>query len=261
MTPIESGMFEWADLSTPDVDAAQRFYRALFGWQTSVRRTDMGEYVVAEAAGREVAGMMAPAPGSEGPARWTVFVRIDDLERSLERLTSAGGTVRAGPFPIPGEARIAVVADRTGAELAFISGGPQPDRGYFSAEPGTVCWVELMTRNVGDATGFYGEVLGWTAVTDSSGPVPYTVCRLGDREVAGMIGRPDHVPADVPDGWSVYFTVTDCAAAERLTTELGGEVILPATPTPAGPFAVLADPAGAAFQVMQIQQPATTDAS
>ena len=46
---------------------------------------------------------------------------------------------------------------------------------------------------------------------------------------------------------------------EKRATGLGGAVILPSTPTPMGPFAVVADPMGAAFQVMQIQEMATTE--
>jgi len=70
-----------------------------------------------------------------------------------------------------------------------------------------------------------------------------------------MIGRPADLPGEVPDSWSVYFTVADCEAAQEKAVELGGSVILSATPTPMGPFAVLADPAGAAFQIMEISTP------
>jgi len=40
-----------------------------------------------------------------------------------------------------------------------------------------------------------------------TGPVPYTVCKLHSDAVAGMIGRPVDLPAEVPDSWSVYFAV------------------------------------------------------
>lgn len=254
-----NGRVAWVDLSTPDVGRARRFYGDLLGWDFRVQQTDMGDYVVAHAGGREVAGMMAPAAGTEAsPSVWTTFVHVDDMEATLAAITEAGGRVEAVPFEIPGGARVAVVVDRTGAMFALISGGPTPDAAYFSEEPGAVCWVELMTSRVDDAIDFYGAVFGWSAETDSSGPLPYTVCRLDGRETGGIIGRPDHVPAEVPDSWSVYFTVDDCAHTERRATGLGGSVILASTPTPMGPFAVLADPMGAAFQVMQVDQPAKT---
>jgi predicted enzyme related to lactoylglutathione lyase len=182
------------------------------------------------------------------------------MEATVGTVTDAGGTIAAAPFEIPGGARVAVVTDRTGAMFALISGGPEPDQAYYSERIGGVCWAELMTSSLDDAVEFYHQVFGWDAKTDASGPTPYTTCRLGTKEVAGMISRPAGAPPEVPDSWSVYFTVGSCADTVKRATELGGAVILPATPTPMGPFAVIADPMGAAFQIMQIQEMATTEA-
>ncbi len=253
MGTLRSGTISWVDLSTPDVDAAQTFYADLFGWDLAVQRTPMGEYTVASAGGREAAGMMAHGPEMEGaPALWTLFVVVDDIGEVLARITGAGGAVAQEPFEIPGGARVAVATDHSGAMFAVISGGPEPEYPYFSEEPGAVCWAELMTADVDAATTFYREVFGWLAETDEAGPVPYTVCTLGDDPVAGVIGRPDTLPDEVPDSWSVYFAVADCDGTLQRAVELGGSVILPATPTPMGPFAVVADPAGAAFQIMEM---------
>ena len=260
MGEIESGMIEWVDLSTPDVERARRFYGDLLGWTYNVQETDMGVYVVAEIDGRQVAGMMAPSPDmADQPSMWTMFVRVDDMDAAVERITDAGGTIAAAPFEIPGGARVAVVADRTGAMFALISGGPEPDQAYYSDQVGGVCWAELMTSSADDAIEFYRQVFGWDAETNGSGPIPYTTCRLGSKEVAGIIGRPVGVGPEVPDSWSVYFTVDDCAETEKRATGLGGAVILTSTPTPMGPFAVVADPMGAAFQVMQFQEMSTTE--
>ena len=202
--------------------------------------------------------MMSQAPEMAGaPAAWTVFVVVDDIETTLTKATEADGTVLQPPFEIPGGARVAVIADRAGAMLALITGGPEPGV-YFSDEVGAVCWAELMTRDPHSAGEFYRSVLGWTSEAGAdadgqAGGVEYTVLRRVDEDVAGMIRTPDHLPPEVPDSWSVYFTVADCAAAAERAVELGGSVILGSTPTPMGPFAVLADPAGAAFQVMEMQ--------
>lgn len=257
MSNVRGGTVSWVDLSTPDLEGAQRFYGALLGWELDTQRTQMGEYTVAQSGGREVAGMMAQAPETAGPpAAWTVFIVVDDMEGTLSDANKAGGAVLQPPFEIPGGALVAVVADRSGAMFALISGGPDPGYPYFSEDAGAVCWAELMTCDVQAATGFYREVFGWIAETDDTSPVPYTVFRLQGDEVAGMIGRPDDLPPELPDSWSAYFSVTDCAATQSLAAELGGSIILPATPTPMGPFAVLADPAGAAFQVMEMRSPA-----
>lgn len=78
---------------------------------------------------------------------------------------------------------------------------------------------------------------------------------LDGEPVGGMIETPAHVPDDVPDNWSVYFTVADCAAAVGAARAAGGTMILEPTDTPMGPFAVLADPAGAVFQIMEFVEP------
>jgi predicted enzyme related to lactoylglutathione lyase len=253
MGNVRSGTVSWVDLSTQDLQGAQRFYADLLGWELAVQQTPMGEYTVASSGGREVAGMMAQAPEMAGtPSVWAVFVVVEDMDSTLAAVRGAGGAVLQTPFEIPDGARVAVVADRSSARFALISGGPEPGYPYFSEEAGAVCWAELMTGDVEAATGFYGDVFGWTSETDETGPVSYTVCSLDSDPVAGVIRRPDDLPAEVPDSWSVYFTVADCEATERRAVELGGTVILTATPTPMGPFAVVADPAGAAFQIMEM---------
>jgi hypothetical protein len=50
----------WVDLSTPDIEGARRFYAQLLGWELTTQRTDMGDYTVASAGDRGVAGMTPP---------------------------------------------------------------------------------------------------------------------------------------------------------------------------------------------------------
>ena len=78
---------------------------------------------------------------------------------------------------------------------------------------------------------------------------------VGDVQVGGMIATPAELGDDVPNSWSVYFTVADCAASEAAARDLGGQVIKGSTPTPMGPFAVIADPQGAVFQLMEFTGP------
>ena len=66
-----------------------------------------------------------------------------------------------------------------------------------------------------------------------------------------MMMMPAEVPAEAPAHWAVYFTVDDCAVATKLAAELGGEVLRPTTEIGIGKFAVLADPQGATFDIME----------
>ncbi len=246
-----NGLPCWVDLSTADISAAEAFYRRLFDWTVATNQTPMGEYLIGSVGDREVGGMMAQSPETAGsPSVWTTFFFVDDIEATLAEITSAGGSVLAPPFEIPDGARVSVVSDPSGAMFALFSEGTVPGR-YFSMVVGAVSWVELMTRRPAEAHAFYHQVFGWEAATDDAGGVPYTVFSLGDTLVGGMIETPAHLPDDVPDTWSVYFTVADCQASVDHAAEMGAQVILPPTQSPMGPFAVLADPQGAMFQVME----------
>ncbi|MGI9611286.1 MAG: VOC family protein [Acidimicrobiales bacterium] len=249
---VASGHPSWADLATSDVVAAECFYREVFGWAVTSAETSMGDFYVGSVGDRDVAGMIAqPQEMAGAPSVWTSFFYVDDLDDTIDLISAAGGTVLQKPAELPDGTRVGVVADPCGAMFALISGRPQPGP-YLSPIVGAIGWFELMTNDPQTAEAFYGTVFGWTASTDDVGGTPYTVFSLDDTHVAGMIKTPANLPAsDAPDTWSVYFNVGDCDATAKLTTENGGQAILPPTDTPMGRFAVLADPQGAVFQIME----------
>jgi uncharacterized protein len=244
------GAANWVDLSTPDIGAATRFYRDLLGWSIERHVTPVGDYYIGSAGDLEVGGMMPSGPDEPGvPAMWTVFFNVASVDDMILRVAQAGGSVLEAPFDIP-EARVAVVADPSGAMLGLIS-GPQAAGTWLSRRHGAVCWVELLTRDPAATEGFYLRVFGWKAETQDHAGTLYTRYTLDGEDVAGAMMMPDEVPPDVPSHWSVYFAVHDCAAAERRAAELGGRVLRSTMAMNAGAFAVLADPTGATFQLME----------
>jgi predicted enzyme related to lactoylglutathione lyase len=68
-----------------------------------------------------------------------------------------------------------------------------------------------------------------------------------------MMARPPMLPAAAPDFWGVYFTVDDCAAAASRASELGGSVMMGPMDIEPGTFALVADPTGATFNVIQLK--------
>ncbi len=238
----------WTDLSTPDVDASIEFYRDLLGWEFTTETTDMGDYHVATVDGQQVCGMMKQPTEMEGaPASWTVFFHVEDIDATVEAAGAAGGRVLEPPFEIPGGARVSVVSDPTGAMFALISGGPAPEGMWYSMVPGAVCWTEMLTRDPEASANFYHEIFGWETAADESG---YTTFLLNGEGIAGLLPMPDGVPAAAPAHWSVYFTVESCELTERAAVDLGGGVLVEATEVEIGHFAVLEDPAGAKFEIM-----------
>jgi uncharacterized protein len=247
------GAPNWVDLSTPDVQAAARFYEDLLGWTVEKHDSPMGEYYIGTAGGHEVGGMMATPPQDTGtPATWTILFYVADVDATGTAVQEAGGKILEQPFDLP-DARIAIVADPAGAMFGVIS-HPKPVGTWLSSAPGAVCWIELLTRDPAAAIDFYTSVFGWHAATETYGDVRYTTFAVDGEGIAGAMMMPDEVPVEVPAVWSVYFAVEDCVASEHRAKELGGQVIKPATPVGEGRFAVLDDPQGTTFQVMDQQR-------
>lgn len=248
-----SGTPNWVDLSTPDVQAAARFYGDLLGWNVVTHSSPMGDYHIGSVDGHDVGGMMTAPPDQAGlPAMWTVLFTVADVDATVVAVEEHGGKVLEPAFDLP-DARIAIVADPTGAMFGVISHA-RPTGPWLSERPGAVCWVELLTRDPATAIGFYADVFGWDATTERAGEVDYTVFDLDGEQVGGTMLMPDEVPMEAPAQWAVYFAVADCAAAERRAEELGGQVVKPTTPMSHGRFAVLADPQGGTFQIMDQQR-------
>jgi len=138
-----------------------------------------------------------------------------------------------------------------------------PDAGMFGAwqagnhkgaqlvnEPVSLAWNALMTRNVDSAATFMRAAFGLSTSTQEFGGGPYTILMLGERGVAGINEMPPGVPDEAPAFWNVSFSVTDTDATVAKATELGGQVMMPATDMQGvGRIAGLTDPYGAAFSV------------
>jgi hypothetical protein len=200
--------------------------------------------------GKNVAGVM-PTMGEGHPAVWTTYVSVVDAEATIARVKVAGGTVFVEPMQVLDAGHMAVFADPTGAALGLWQPG-QHKGADLANEPGSFCWNELNTRDTAKATSFYEHVFDWTGASAGFEGMDYTEWKLGDKTIGGMMAMPAMVPAEVPAHWAVYFAVADTDDAVAAATKLGAQVFVPPTDIPPGRFAVMADPAGAAFSVITL---------
>jgi predicted enzyme related to lactoylglutathione lyase len=253
MAKIDSyaqGTPSYAELVTPDQQAAKAFYGELFGWELDeVPLDDTSYYVTARKEGDSVAGIAGPMPGMEDhPAFWAVYLTVDDVDAVAARVADAGGAVDAGPFDVMDLGRMAAVSDPTGARVNLWQ--PRASIGTVRAnEPGTPVWNELVTPDIARATAFYKDVLGvdWEEMSMGEGPA-YTCLVVAGRQVAGAMPPPME---GVPPHWNVYFNVEDVDATIERATSLGGTVLAPAFDVPGvGRLAVLSDPQGGMFNLM-----------
>jgi len=112
--------------------------------------------------------------------------------------------------------------------------------------PGKVVWHDLVTPDLEKSKTFYGELFGWQFEELSSG---YLLARNEGRPVAGL-ARLD--ATQYTSHWLPLVSVTDIAQGQETTRAAGGKVVLKAFELRGrGQVAVLKDPQGAAFGVLQ----------
>ena len=201
-------------------------------------------------------GLLATVPAQRTPPSWLGYVRVSDVDATVAAALAAGATLLVPVREIPGTGRFAVLADPCGAPLAVFQRAPGADGKPLPSAPrvGDVCWNEHWAHDVGDALAYYGPLFGWTAASvDMPSGVAYTVCRVGDVRVAGMLPSP--MGGDVPPFWLYYVRVADADASAAKAVSLGGEVTDGPRDVPGvGRFALLKDPAGAVFGILAAPQ-------
>lgn len=112
--------------------------------------------------------------------------------------------------------------------------------------PGKVVWHDLVTPDLEKSRSFYGELFGWRFEELSDG---YLLARNDGRPVAGM-ARLD--AGQRISHWLPLVSVTDIASAQEATRAANGTIVLKAFQLRGrGQVAVLKDPQGAAFGVLQ----------
>jgi predicted enzyme related to lactoylglutathione lyase len=248
----------WIDLMSPDVDASSAFYCGLFGWEAAPQSDDAGTfiYTMLRKDGHDAAGLGGQPPMMAGaPPVWNSYISVADADATVALAEKVGGTVLMPAMDVMDAGRMAVLADPTGAVFSIWQPGVHQGAGIVN-EPNTYSWNELITRDVDHAKAFYGEVFGWEYDGMDMGPMGmYWVVRGGEHGIAGIMSRPPNLPAEAPDHWLVYFLVADIEASVAATSAAGGGAVFGPAPIPGvGTIAVLNDPQGGAFALMQPQQ-------
>ncbi|HEY3503344.1 MAG TPA: VOC family protein [Actinocatenispora sp.] len=225
----------WTQLCCPDPAGAADFYGRLFGW--SLRDDTFWR------DGLAVAGVAA------GPPRWLPYVSSEDVAVTAAAVTAAGGT--AGGQEVDPRGRGVVCADPAGAAFGVWQHGSIPGAQLVN-EPGTVLWIDLVTSDLAAADDFYGGVFRWQRrEVDYGDGIEYYEWMSARRPVAGARLSVVMGPA-VPSHWSTTMLVADCADAARRAETLGGSALLAPTPAPVGTYALLADPSGATFGLLEL---------
>jgi predicted enzyme related to lactoylglutathione lyase len=205
--------------------------------------------------GRKVCGMAPISPDMQGmPSCWTSYINVDDVDAVLAKVSENGGEVTMPAREVPGEGRFAAFADPEGAICGLWQAGNHKGAGVFG-EPGALMWNEANIRDGEGARKFYGAVFGWTFKDQKSSTGGlYIEIDVAGTAVGGMLVMEGPQFTGVPASWMAYFGVDDCAAALEKVKELGGKVEMGPVAIEPGRFALVQDPQGAYFMVMDMKE-------
>jgi len=248
-----AGKIVWADLVTPDLAAAERFYGALLGWTFQAVHSGDPEYAIALADGVPVAGILQkPIPaGEHRQSAWLTFFAVHDVNSSTRDAVAHGATILADTKSYPMRGRQAVLADSEGAVFAILasSSGDAPD---FLAPPNEWIWSSLLCQDPDTEAAFYQEILGYDVFDLASEDGLTHLILSSDNYARASVNS---FPADSKRRhahWLNFVRVASTADMLAKVVAAGGRVLVePHVDRHGGLAAVVADPAGAPFGLME----------
>jgi uncharacterized protein len=249
-TPWPDGTPCWVDLGTADIAKAISFYSREFGWDVLQGGPEMGGYSRAQLDGRNVAGIGPNMSQPEAPSAWATYFASTDADAAAARISSAGGTVLMGPMDVMDLGRMVIATDVTGAVFGVWQAMKHTGTQVANV-PGAFTWSEHMSRDFEGAKAFYAAVFGYEYGDMSTDDFSYATLLINGQQVVGGMGAlPAGTPGDQPAFWGVYFGTSDTDKSVELATSHGGRVIRPATDSPYGRMAIVADNQGAVFSLI-----------
>jgi uncharacterized protein len=125
-------------------------------------------------------------------------------------------------------------------------------------KPGEICWRELRTKDLPAAVEFYSKLFGWTMEQSKVTPMQYKEIVTDGKAAGGMMPIDEKWgPEPPPSHWASYIAVENADDTAAKITANGGSVRVPPFDAPGvGRMAMVADPSGADFAIIQFQAPA-----
>jgi predicted enzyme related to lactoylglutathione lyase len=237
------GKFVWFDLLTEDVQAAQGFYKELFGW----RFVDKSSNYSVIYSGDKPIGGIAPHENKDPEkleSLWLASLSVENVDRAVSAIKARYGKVLDGPLDVKGRGRMAVIRDPEGAELVLIraAGGDPVDA---DVKAGEWLWVDLFTRDAESANDFYGALAGYTVeAVKTDEDHSYNLLKKGDRAYGGVV---ELSWEDVEPNWLPYIKVADIEDTISRAEKLGGILVLRIKNV-----AIITDPSGGAFGIQMV---------
>lgn len=109
--------FVHCELSADDVGAAKKFYKKLFDWKLKDLGSEMGNYTLIDAGGKNAGGGMTKKMMPGQPTAWLNYVEVKSVKKTIAKAENAGAKVLLAYQPIPGMGAVGIFLDPQGAAL------------------------------------------------------------------------------------------------------------------------------------------------
>jgi len=244
------GKLIWAELVTPDIAAAERFYGGVFGWTFHPIRAGDTHYVIAKLGDAPIAGLVQrPMPEDRRQPAWLPFLSVSSVQESGQRVLEHGGKELKPPRAYRLRGKQAIYTDPQGAVFAVLN-SHSGDPADVLAAPGQWIWAAVMTRDPDSDAAFYQDVFGYEVFelpSDARGEHLLLASENYARASVNPLPQADGVQPH----WIGFVRVTDVPRAAEAAKTFGGRVLVePHQDRHGGTVALLADPAGAAIGVI-----------
>ena len=247
------GKMIWADLVTPDLAAAEKFYGGLFGWTFQRIRAGEVNYAVAMLDGRPIGGIVEKAipAGQHQQSAWLTFLATNDLDAGKKVAVSHGAKVLRDIKSYPLRGRQCVLSDPEGAVFALLasSSGDTPD---YLPSTGDWIWTSLHAKDAGAEAAFYQNLLGYDVFDQPSDDGLEHLILSTDNYARASANDLERDSARRHSHWLNFVRVENASDSAAKVVAMGGRVLVPPrADRHGGMLAVVADPAGAPIGLME----------
>lgn len=250
---LYAGMPCWIELISTDPDRACEFYADLFGWEFETE--DFGKkggHIVAKREGFPVASIREGSRSS-----WRLFLATEDSDAAVRQAEQLGAEVVVQPDRVPGLGVKTVLNGPADSEFGLLE--PAESLRFDVGLPGTLMWAELVTIKAQTADQFFQGLFHYSAEQfGTENRSDYSVWYLGEESVlarASMIR--EFIGSNTSPHWLLYLGVDAGIGADELVRHAisaGGRVRVDPYDSSIGRVAVLRDPTGARFAVVDSTQ-------
>ena len=250
------GKLIFVELVTPDLITAKAFYGRLFGWTFRDIQGGRKEYAEALLNGTPVAGLIQRdiRAGERKQPAWLSFFSVGDVALAKNVALQNGAKVLFGPRDLPLRGQEAVFRDPQGAVFAVLSSssGDPPD---ILVSPGEWIWSTLITIDPDTDAAFYQKLFNYEVFDlPEKSDAQHLLLASGGYARASVNSFPTDRLKAYPH-WLNFVRVEDAVKTAGKVVTLGGRVLVePRVDRHGGKIAVVADPLGAAFGLLEWQE-------